>query len=133
VSQTFISFAVAPGGGAFVLGDRSATGSVTFWGSQWAKANVLSGGAAPSSFKGFASTPAAPACGSMWSTGPGNSSSPPSGPLLPYIAVIVTSSISKSGSSISGGTAHLVIVRINPGYTGDPGHPGTGTVVGTIC
>ena len=42
----------APGGGTFVVGNQSATGSVTFWGAQWWKRNSLSGGAAPAAFKG---------------------------------------------------------------------------------
>jgi hypothetical protein len=125
----------APGGGAFVIGDRdSATGSaVTFWGAQWAQLNSLSGGAAPASFKGYALHPGVPACGVTWSTDPGNSAAPPAGPLPRYMAVIVTSSAAKSGSAISGNTAHIVIVKTNPGYAPDPGHAGTGTVVSQVC
>jgi hypothetical protein len=125
----------APGGGAFVIGDQnSATGTaVTFWGAQWWKLNSLSGGGAPASFKGFALNPSTPSCGVNWSTDPGNSAPPPAGPLPPYMAVIVSSSIAKSGSMISGDTPHIVIVKTDPGYAPDPGHPGTGTVVGQVC
>jgi hypothetical protein len=125
----------APGGGAFVVGDQdSATGSaVTFWGAQWAQLNSLSGGAAPAAFKGFALHPGAPACGVNWSTGPGDSAPPPAGPLPRYMAVIVTSSAAKSGSVVSGDTAHIVIVKTDPGYAPDPGHAGTGTVVSQVC
>jgi hypothetical protein len=125
----------APGGGAFVIGDRnSATGTaVTFWGAQWAQLNSLSGGAAPASFKGYALHPSTPGCRVAWSTDPGNSSPPPAGPLPKYMAVIVTSSVAKAGSAISGNTAHIVIVKTNPGYAPDPGHPGTGTVVSQVC
>jgi hypothetical protein len=49
------------------------------------------------------------------------------------MAVIVSSSIGQSGSTISGNTVHIVIVRTNPGYAPDPGHAGTGTVVTTVC
>ena len=49
------------------------------------------------------------------------------------MAVIVTSSISKSGSQLSGDTQHVVIVKTNPGYAANPGSAGTGTVVATIC
>jgi hypothetical protein len=49
------------------------------------------------------------------------------------MAVIVTSSAAKSGSAISGNTAHIVIVKTNPGYAPDPGHAGTGTVVSQVC
>lgn len=123
-------------GGTFVIGDRNAaTGTaVTFWGAQWWKQNDLSSGAAPAAFKGFENAPAAlPACGTTWSTTPGNSPPPPVGPLPAFMAVIVSSSISKSGSSISGNVVHEVIVRTNGGYAPNPGHAGTGTVVATIC
>ena len=134
---TILIFAFAPGGGSFVVGDNnSANGTaVTFWGAQWAKQNSLSGGGAPSAFKGFANTPDTPVCGSEdgWSTDPGNSSSPPAGPLPAYMGVIATSSSSKSGSQISGNIPHIVVVKTNPGYAGNPGHAGTGTVVAQAC
>ncbi|HVU76156.1 MAG TPA: Ig-like domain-containing protein [Gaiellaceae bacterium] len=132
-SKQTIVYGLAPGGGSFVIGDRSTSGTVTFWGSQWAKDNDLSGGSAPSSFKGFAKTPGTPQCGTGWSTGPGNSSPPPSGPLPAYMAVIVTSAASKSGSTISGNTVSVAIVKTNAGYDSNPGHAGTGTVVATLC
>jgi PKD domain len=119
----------------FVIGDgNSATGThVTFWGAQWWKLNTLSGGAAPASFKGFALEPATPTCGTDWTTGPGNSPPPPTGPLPEFMGVIVTGSTSKSGSQISGDTVHMVVVETDPGYSNNPGHPGTGTVVAQIC
>jgi hypothetical protein len=123
-------------GGTFVIGDKNAAigTAVTFWGAQWWKLNDLSGGAAPASFKGFENAPGSlPACGVTWSTAPGNSPPPPAGPLPAFMAVIVSSSISKSGSTISGNTVHEVIVKTNSGYAPNPGHPGTGTVVATIC
>jgi hypothetical protein len=132
-TSTATVFGGAPSGGTFVIGDKSATGTVQFWGAQWAKVNNLSGGNATASFKGFAESPAAPSCGAGWSTDPGNSAGPPAGPLPEYMAVIVTSSISKSGSQISGDTQHVVVVKTNPGYAGNPGSAGTGTVVATIC
>jgi hypothetical protein len=115
--------------GSFVIGDRNATfgSAVTFWGAQWSKANSLSGGSAPSSFKGFADNIAAnpPPCGKTWSTSPGNSSSLPAS-VPKYMAVIVS-------SSIGGNTIHVVVVKTNPGYASNPGHAGTGTVVGIVC
>jgi hypothetical protein len=128
-------FAAALAGGSFVIGDlNSAPGtSVTFWGAQWAKNNSLSGGGAPNSFKGFAESPPTPACGVAWSADPGNSTPPPAGPLPAFMAVIVSSSITKHGSSISGDTPHIVIVQTNLGYQPNPGHAGTGTVVQVIC
>lgn len=128
-------FAFAPGGGAFAIGDQnSANGTpVTFWGAQWWKLNSLSGGPAPAGFKGFAKHPAVPSCGTSWSTDPGNSAPPPAGPLPAFMGIIVSSSISKSGSSISGDTPHIVVVHTNPGYKANPGHAGTGQVVMQVC
>ncbi len=134
-SCSTLGFSFAPGGGSFVIGDQNAVigHSVTFWGAQWAKLNSLSGGKAPSSFKGFAEDPKNPACSLDWSADPGNSTPPPPGPLPAFMGVIVTSSTSKFGSTISGNTVHIVIVQTNPGYAPNPGHAGTGTVVAVVC
>jgi uncharacterized repeat protein (TIGR01451 family) len=122
-------------GGNFVIGDQNAAvgSSVTFWGAKWSKLNDLSGGSAPASFKGFETTPAAVTCGTNWTAPSGNSARPPAGPLPSFMAVIVASSISKHGSTISGNTVHMVVVQTNPGYAPNPGHAGTGTVIGQIC
>jgi len=132
---TVLVFAFAPGGGAFVIGDRnSATNTVvTFWGAMWWKLNSLSGGASPSSFKGFAKNPTSPSCSVGWSTDPGNTAPPPPGPLPAYMGVLVTSSTSKSGTRISGNTTHIVVVQTNAGYAPDPSHPGTGRVAAQYC
>jgi hypothetical protein len=124
-----------PKGGGFVIGDGNSANNtaVTFWGAQWAKSNSLSGGPAPSSFKGFEDSAAPPVCGTAWTTDPGNSTPPPSGPLPSYMGVIVSSSITKSGSTISGNTPDIVVVKTNSGYAPDPGHAGTGTVVAQVC
>jgi uncharacterized repeat protein (TIGR01451 family) len=132
-SATTEVFGFGTGGGAFVVGDKTAAGAVTFWGAQWSKRNVLSGAAAPAAFKGFALNPASPGCGVAWTTDPGNSAPPPPGPLPAYIAVIVASAVTQSAPQISGDTAHIVIVRTNAGYDPNAGHAGTGTVVATIC
>jgi oligopeptide/dipeptide ABC transporter ATP-binding protein len=58
---------------------------------------------------------------------------PPLRPVPSLMAIIVSSSITKSGSVISGNVAHIVIVSTNPGYAGNPGHEGTGTVVAVVC
>jgi PKD repeat protein len=124
------------GGGGFVIGDLNAAvgKQVTFWGAQWAKSNALSGGAAPSSFKGFANqTSGGPAsCGGRWTTDPGNSAGPPSS-IPAYMAVLVSNSITKSGSTIAGNAPRVVIVKVSPGYGPNPGHVGTGTVVAVLC
>jgi hypothetical protein len=120
--------------GAFVIGDVSASGSgaVNFWGSQWAKNNAFSGGKAPSSMKGFVDDPLAMTCGSTWTTTTGNSSAPPA-TISGTIDVIVSSKITQSGSTISGTILHIVVVQVNPGYGPDPGHAGSGQIIGTVC
>lgn len=126
---------VFPSGGAFAVGDQSATGvgaNVYFWGAQWSKNNSLSAGAAPPSFKGFEDGNAAPKCGDTWTTDPGDSSNPPAA-VPDFMAVIVSSNVTKSGRQISGDVKHIVIVKTNPGYAPDPGHPGTGTEVFQVC
>lgn len=130
-----VVFAFAPGGGSFAIGDtQSAVGkSVLFWGAQWARNNPVTSGTTVSAFKGFALNPTVPTCRASWSTDPGNSTPPPAGPLPAYMGVIVTSRYSKSGSTISGDIVHIVVVRTDPGYDSNPGHAGTGTVVGQVC
>jgi hypothetical protein len=138
-SATAIVFAF-PSGGAFVVGNASvaAGGTQTWWSHSWAKENILAGGPAPSAFKGFANTVTLPtstppgACGSPWSTGPGNSPSPP-GSVPSFMGVLVAGQSSKSGSTILGNTTSIVVVQVNPGYGPNPGHPGTGAVVAVFC
>jgi kumamolisin len=129
-----------PSRGAFTLGDITAGGSgtVTWWGDTWWKLNTLTGGAAPSSDKGFAGTITLPTttpptgCGSNWTTTGGNSP-PPVGGVPSYMGVVVTSSVSKSGSTIGGNSVHIVVVNVDPGYGPDPSQHGTGTIVATFC
>jgi hypothetical protein len=127
-SGAYVSFAFASGG-MFVIGDGSAQpgASVTFWSATWSNANLMSGGPSPSSFKGFAATMApAVACGGTWTSTGGSSSNPPAGPLPAYMAVVVASSIDKSGSTITGNVTRIVIVKTDPAY-------GIGTVVAVLC
>lgn len=123
-------------GGSFVIGDGNAAvgGTATFWSSQWHKLNTVSGGEAPSSFKGFANTPAGPTtCGAPnWSTRPGNSPPPPAS-VPAFTAMLVTSNVTKSGSTISGTKPKIVIVSVNPGYGPSPSQTGTAVVVGVLC
>jgi hypothetical protein len=132
-SMSFASAAQAEG--EFVIGDQSlAPGApVTFWGAQWWKLNSLSGGTAPASFKGFADNLTGSACASSWTSDPGNSSDPPAAPLPALIEVLVSSTISKAGRTISGDVTAVALVATNPGYEPNPGHAGTGTVVGVLC
>jgi hypothetical protein len=119
-----------------VIGDKNAVigNHVTFWGAQWAIANSFTAGSAPPSFKGFANAPNPnpPACGGTWKSDPGNSSGPPNS-VPAYITVIVSSSITQSGSMISGNVPEIVVIKTDPGYAPNPSHPGTGTVTAVIC
>jgi PKD repeat protein len=128
-------FAFAPGGGAFTIGDKENVkgATVDFWGAQWSKDNPTSGGSGSASFKGFAPQPTTPACSATWNAGPGNSASPPAGPLPTYMGVIVTSTYGKSGSTISGDVEHIIVVKTGPGYGPNPGHGGSGTVIAQVC
>ena len=117
--------------GAFVIGDGNLQLAAphTYWGARWAKLNTLSGGDAPNAFKGFASeTAEPPMCGVGWSAEAGNSGRPPT-TVPAYMGVIVSSAVAKSGSEMGGSTVEIVVIKTDPGYGGDPGHEGTGTVV----
>lgn len=130
-----VSFAPG-GGGAFVISDlRDISGaSVYWWGAQWWKNDHLSTGLAPASFKGYENGNASPWCGQTWTTRPGNSPKPPKAvPANSYMAVIVASRVTQRGSTISGNIVHIVLVRTNRGYGPNPGHPGTGTIILTLC
>jgi len=120
-----------PESGSFVIGDGNASvGSVvTYWGGQWSRSNTLSSGVAPASFKGFIDTPSVGVDG--WTSDPGNSSHPPAS-VPSYLGVVVASRIASSGSTIVGDAPHLVVVRTDPGYAGDPGHAGTGTIIAVV-
>ena len=141
--KTAIVFAM-PSGGAFALGDGTVAAAgpsttVTWWGAKWAGLNTVSGGGAPSAFKGFADTlagvpttsPPGPCSGTFGSSG-GNSSSPP-GSAPSYMGVLVTGSVTKHGSGVSGSWSHIAVVKVDPGYASNPGHAGTGTIVATYC
>jgi hypothetical protein len=113
-------------GGAFVVGDLSAaTGQVTFSSPQWAKANVMSSGKSPSSFKGFAAGETAGACGGSWSAA--TKPAPKAPDTVPaYVAVIATSSVNESKSAATGPVTRVVVVRTD-------GSSSTGTVVAAVC
>lgn len=115
----------------FAIGDGNSapSASVEFWGAQWWKANTVSGGAAPASFKGLAVTitPTGP-CSGTFTTGPGNSVGPPAS-VASQIQVLVLTSVEKSGDVISGSFDDIDVVNTDPGYGPDPGHAGTGTLV----
>ncbi len=141
--KTAIVFAF-PSRGAFVLGDSTVAGAdptttVSWWSNSWWSLNSLTGGIAPPSFKGFAgivtSLPTqspANACGTTFTTLPGNSA-PPTSDVPSYMGVLVGSSVSKTGNNISGSWGSIVVVKTDPGYEPNPGHPGSGKIVAVFC
>ena len=134
VTVTWVLF--APGGGAFVISDlKDVQGAPAYWwGAQWWKKDPLSTGLAPAAFKGFEKSNLTPSCGQTWTTRPGNSPPPPRTVAANIdMLVIVSSRITKKGPVISGDIVHIIVVRTNAGYAGNPGHPGTGVILRTIC
>jgi len=122
----------------FVIGDvqpHAVGDDVNFWGAQWWKNNIMSGfvgpGASRASFKGFA-TSAELRCGGSWQSRPGNSSNPPA-TIATDIAVVVTSTVVKSGPDISGDIKQIVVVHHDGGYGPNPGHRGNGQVTSIVC
>jgi hypothetical protein len=118
-------------GGSFVIGDGVSGPGVYFWGAHWARHNPFSDGRAPHSFKGFADS-SAQSCGASFSARRGERSQPPAN-IPAYMAVAVTGALSKSHHEISGTVEKLVVVKTDPGYGPEPGMPGTGQIVATIC
>jgi hypothetical protein len=140
-ASTAIVFAFPPVGD-FVLGDQSVaaagpTTTLTWWSSDWSVVNVLSGGVAPTSMKGFANTltpSAPPACDGTWKTTSGNSPPPVGIEFIPsYMGVLVSPLVSKTGATLSSAVPKIVVIKTNPGYSPNPGHKGTGTYVATYC
>jgi len=121
-------------GGSFVIGDlENQNGNhVEFWGAQWHKINAMSGGKGPASFKGFEESDQNPTCGDTYNADPGNSTPPPDS-IPSTMEIIVSSNISKHGHTITGDVLHIVLVKTNPGYQGNPGHAGTGTIIQQVC
>lgn len=122
----------------FVIGDVEphAVGNVVnFWGAQWWKNNTMSGivspGASRASFKGFA-TRAELVCGGFWESLPGNSPPPPA-TIPAEIAVVVTSTVVKTGPNLGGNIAQIVVVSQDGGYGPNPGHAGNGLVTSVVC
>jgi len=113
----------------FAIGDDDAHvgAHVMFWGAQWWKENDLSTDLTRPSFKGWATTVDTAKC--SFTTRTGDSPPPPDGPLPQYITAVVTSKVTQSGSVINGTVTAFALIKIDPGYDGNPGHDGWGTVV----
>ncbi len=141
--KTAIVFAF-PTRGAFVLGDTTVAAAspfttVNWWGERWGGMNSLTAGPSSPAFKGFAesvttlpTTSPPVSCSGTWTTTSG-SSAPPTDTVPSYMGVLVSGSVIKTGSTISGSFAKIVVVKTNPGYAPASGHEGTGTIVATFC
>jgi PKD domain/Bacterial Ig domain len=112
-----------PAGGTFVIGDASAKGVVTFWSPSWWLLNTLSGGPAPASFKGFATT----SVDGGWLASPGFDRAPAVVP--DWMAVLVANRVAKEGEMIAVASTRMVVVHVGA-Y--DARLAGQGAVVATI-
>lgn len=141
-SKQAIVFAF-PSSGVFTLGNltvqaAASSTTVSWWSNNWYLQNSLSGGTAPSPFKGFVGTATLPSttpanvCAGIWATSGGNSPPPPAA-VPTYTGVIVATKITKSGNTINGNYAKIVGVKTNPGYAPGPQNSGTGTIVANFC
>ncbi len=103
----------------------------TFWGAKWYKQVTSGHYGAGNSFKGYVDTISED--GTTWTARPGNSSGPPA-TVAGYIGVLVTTSVDKSGSTLSGNVAEIVVIKVNDpnAYRPDPGHAATGVVVAIV-
>ena len=113
--------------GVFTLGDVTAnaalppsTPTVTWWGNTWYKLNVLTGGSAPSAFKGFAGARSRCRprrrprfCASDWTSSGGNSPPPPSS-VPSYMGVIVSRSSQSPAARSSAATSTSSSSRRTP-------------------
>jgi Subtilase family/Bacterial Ig-like domain (group 3) len=135
LTQIIYAYGSGEKDGAFVIGDLEAAvgNKVTFWSARWDKSNALSNGDPPRAFNGYAdsTTPRSPTAGGVWTSRPDDRSDPPDA-VPRYMAVIVSSSITKSDSKISGNILRMVVVDTASGYDPDRRHHGTGTVVAII-
>jgi hypothetical protein len=132
-----------PSSGVFTLGDKTVAAAtpsttLTWWADTWSALNSLSGGLAPNPFKGFVASVTLPTttppatCGSAWTTTTG-SSPPPPATVPSYMGTLVTSKVTKSGSTITGNALSIVVVKTDPGYAPGPANHGTGKIVAKFC
>ena len=49
------------------------------------------------------------------------------------VPVVVSSTITQSGSAELGNIKHLAVVSVQPGYGPAPGHNGWGQIIGWVC
>ena len=142
-SQQSLVFSYLAGGGGFAIGDkavrrRHAEPHVHLVGRQVGQVEPALGRGGAGQLQGLRPdvpetvqrTVADPVCGGTW-TG-----QPTAAPRAEQRAGLHgrggASKVTQSGSTISGNIAKIVIVKTNPGYQPDPGHPGTGTVVASV-
>jgi hypothetical protein len=49
------------------------------------------------------------------------------------MGVVVTSKVTKPGTTVMGNYSKIVVVKVNPGYAPNPFSHGTGKIVATFC
>jgi hypothetical protein len=109
-----------------------AGGTYRFWGSAW-KDQVTAGAyGAGDSFKGYAEVVAAD--GRSFTARTGSSGSAPAS-IARYISVLVSTSMTKAGSTISGNVVQRVVLRVDDLSTYKPSAGGTtaGVLVATVA
>ena len=53
--------------------------------------------------------------------------------VMNLVGALISTKVAKNGAAIGGDIKEVVVVRVNPGYSSDPGHPATGSVVAVLC
>lgn len=119
-----------PSSGEFVVGSSAVAHGVgttlNFWNSNWASDNGFSG--SDNAFKGHATSATSRAPGGTWTGSPGASGGVP-GSVPTIMAVLVTSSMSKSGNEFSGNITQIALVEVTS-YSSSLGQGGKGTYLG---
>jgi hypothetical protein len=142
-----IIYSYTPGGG-YVVGDLAvgplagASGrSVTLYSPDWRSANPLSGGVPSGFFRGWQTSDSEPRCGGSWKVYDKDLAAPSLG--LPEYLVVAVSSVVKTSIrtdaqgnqilNVQGDIPHVVIVRPDPGFLGEPDGTATATVAAVLC
>jgi len=142
-----IIYAYVPGGG-YVVSDlavgplNGASGrSVTLYSPDWRSANPLSGGVPAGFFRGWQTSDSEPRCGGSWKVYEKDLTSPSFG--LPEYLIVAVSDLVKTSIrtdaqgnqilNVQGEIPHVVIVRPDPGFLGEPDGTATATIAAVLC
>jgi hypothetical protein len=117
-----------PDQGVFVVGDRTNPNGVDFFDSDWWKANSLSGGPAPASFKGYADGYSALAAGGTWTASPGGSNKAPA-EVPSYMGVVIASRVTADASGVITGDIQRIAILHVDHYVRTVGQSGSGSLL----